>query len=561
MKPGSSKEMAARDIVMKKKVLIVGGVAAGASAAARLRRLDENAEIIMFERGEHISFANCGLPYYVGGIIQQRKRLLVQTPAAMSRRFKIDVRVMNEVINIDPAVKKVTVKNLVDETTYEERYDNLVLAPGASPVIPPIRGIEQAHVFTVRNVPDSDIIKEYIDRQKPGHAVVIGAGYIGLEMAEVLHMKNIKVTIVEAGTQIMNYLDPEMAAIVQNYIAQTGINLLLQEKAVAVDGYTVKLESGTTLPADLVILGVGVKPEVTLALRAGLSLGKTGGILVNEYLQTSDPAIYAAGDAIQVKHLVTGEDTLIPLAGPANRQGWLVAGNIAGFRQKYSGAQGTGILKVLDMTVASTGANEKMLQQQGYHYSFVHIHPASHATYYPGSTTMSAKLLFSSDDGRILGAQIVGYDGVDKRMDVLATALRAGMTIFDLQELELSYAPPYSSAKDPVNMLGYAAGNIWHKRIQVISWDQVASRITQGAFLIDARTPAEVEGGSYPGAYNIPVDELRDRLEEIPPDKEVLVYCQQGLRSYIANRILLQNDFTVFNISGGYNTYRHLEKN
>lgn len=548
---------------MGKKVLIVGGVAAGASVAARLRRLDEAAEIIMFERGEDISFANCGLPYYVGGVIPKRKNLLVQTPRSMSQRFNIDIRNWSEVQKIYPAEKRIAVKNVLSGDTYTENYDYLVLCPGAAPVIPPIDGINKANVFTVRNIPDSDIIKNYIEEKQVRQALVIGAGFIGMEMAEMLHLRGIEVTLVEAGPQVMVTLDPDMASIVHNYLAWEGIKLILNDRPTAMTGQEyveqVALASGRIIAADMVIMGIGVKPEAWLAAEAGLAIGATGGILVDDYLQTSDPAIYAAGDAIQVKDIISGQDTLLPLAGPANRQGWIVANNLAGRAIKYSGIQGTGILKFLDMTIAVTGKNEKKLQELGWDYLVCHIHSNSHAIYYPGANQMTIKLLFTPQDGKVLGAQIVGYDGVDKRIDVLATAIRAGMTVFDLQELELAYAPPFSSAKDPVNMVAYTAANIIRNDIEVVYWNEVASRVEAGAYLVDVRSPAETKSGMVEGAHNIPVDEIRSRLDEIPRDKEILLYCQVGLRSYIANRILRQHGFQTKNISGGYKLYEELK--
>ncbi|QGT99098.1 CoA-disulfide reductase [Candidatus Syntrophocurvum alkaliphilum] len=544
---------------MGKKILIVGGVAAGASAAARLRRIDEFAEIIVFEKGEHISFANCGLPYYVGGVIEKRKRLLVQTPNAMMRRFKIDIRVFNEVVSIQPDAKEVEVQNLNTGEKYREKYDYLVLSPGASAITPPITGIDKPNVFTVRDIPDSDTIKSYIQNNNPSNATIIGGGFIGLEMAEMLHFAGLNVSVIEAAPQIMQPLDIEMAAIVNRYLISNGINLYLNSKVASFKGQeyidTVVLENEQEINTDLIVLGMGVKPNSKLAKDANLEIGETGGILVNEYLQTSNPYIYAAGDAIQVKDFVSGYDTHIPLAGPANRQGWIVANNIVNEDIKYKGVQGTSIVKIFDMVVASTGLNEKTLKKLGIDFIACHTHPSSRATYYPGATDMSLKLLFTPDKGKILGAQIVGYDGVDKRIDVLATAIRANMTVSDLQELELSYAPPFSSAKDPVNMLGYVASNIIKNNIKIVYWDEVAEKLAQGAILLDVRTTSEVEAGTVEKSYNIPLDSLRDRIKELPSDKEILVYCQQGLRSYIANRILLQNGYNCKNISGGYRSY------
>ncbi len=548
---------------MKKKILIVGGVAGGASSACRLRRLDEEAEIIMFERGADISFANCGLPYYVGGVIEQRKKLLVQTPKAMRSRFNIDVCTMSEVKKIYPADKKVEVKNLLDDSSYEESYDYLVLSPGAQPALHNLPGINKRNVFVVRNVPDSDAIKQYIELNKPFTAAVVGAGYIGLEMAEMLKESGLKVTIVEAAGQIMGALDPDMAAIVQEYIQKQGIEVIVSDKVIAMEGdelvESIELESGKSISAQIVIMGAGVKPEVWLAKEAGLAIGSTGGILVDEYLQTSDPYIYAAGDAVQIKDFVTGDDSLVPLAGPANRQGWIVANNICGRKIKYTGSQGTSIVKIMEMVAGGTGQNEKQLQRKNIEYKVCHAQPFSHATYYPGSTQMTIKLLFTPKEGEILGAQVVGFDNVDKTIDVLATAIRADMSVFDLLELELAYAPPFSSAKSPTNLIGYVAANILDNSIDCIRWEEVKDLVEDGAFLMDVRTPREVEKGTVPGAYNIPVDEIRGRMEEIPCDRVVCIFCEQGLRSYIANRILKQNGFKTRNISGGYKLYRPLK--
>lgn len=541
------------------KTVIVGGVAAGASTAARLRRLDENAEIVMFERGEHISFANCGLPYYINGTIPKRSSLLVQTPEAMHARFNLDIRTMSEVREILKDEKKIRVTNVLTEETYYESYDYLVLCPGAQPFVPDIPGIDKANVFRVRNIPDSDNIKHYVESNGIKKATVLGGGFIGLEMLEVLNEMDIETTLVEASPQVMNGLDQEMSNIIHNYLAANDIKLLLNERAVSLEGddlvSKVNLSSGNAIDTELVILGAGVKPETWLAEEAGLELGSTGGILVDDYLKTSDPYIYAAGDAVQIKDFVTGEDILVPLAGPANRQGWIVANNIAGRNIKYTGSQGTGILKLMDLTAAMTGKNEKQLRNLGIDYLTCKVHPASHATYYPGSNQMTLKLIFTPKEGKVLGAQIVGYDGVDKRIDVLATSIRAGLNVFDLQELELAYAPPFSSAKDPVNMAAYAAGNILNEDVKVVNWEDVPDLVANGAYLVDMRTEGEVKRGQVPGAHNICLDELRDRLDEIPKDKEILLYCQVGIRSYIGNRILLQNGFKVKNIIGGYKSY------
>ncbi|KXG76018.1 Coenzyme A disulfide reductase [Fervidicola ferrireducens] len=545
---------------MGKKVLIVGGVAGGASAAARLRRLDESAEIIMFERGEYVSFANCGLPYYVGEVIAERKKLLVQTPENFKARFNIDVRVNSEVTRIFPDKKQVEVREK-DGRTYIETYDYLILSPGASPVRPPIPGIEAENIFTVRTIPDVDRIKDFIEKAKPKRAVVVGGGFIGLEMAENLHARGIKTTIVEMLDQVLAPLDFEMAAIVHGHIRAAGVDLVLKDGVKAFINENnltkeVELQSGRRIPADLVVLAIGVKPEVKLAKEAGLEIGERGGIRVNEKLQTSDPYIFAIGDAIEVKDFVTGQYTLIPLAGPANKQGRIVADIIAGRDAKYEGTQGTAIVKIFDCVAASTGANEKTLKRLGIPHAVSFTHPGSHAGYYPGSTAMSIKLIFDPETGKVLGAQIVGKEGVDKRIDVIASAIRRGDTVFDLQELELAYAPPFSSAKDPVNMAGYVAGNIITGDMPVIQWHEIENLDRQNTVILDVRTKAEYELGHIEGSVNIPVDELRTRLSEIPRDKEIVVYCQVGLRAYIATRILMQNGYKVKNLSGGWKTYK-----
>jgi len=544
------------------KVVIVGGVAGGASAAARLRRLDEEAQIIMFERGEYISFANCGLPYYVGGIIPKRASLLVQTPKAMHSRFNIDVRTMSEVVGIFPSAKEVEVRKLASGETYRESYDYLVLAPGAAPSIPPIPGVDLDNVFTIRNVPDSDMVKQYIETEQPTSAVVVGAGFIGVEMTEVLASQGVAVHLVEAGPQVMAGLDRDMAAIVHQYMRKKDIQLHLNSQVAAIEGpgkvAAVRLVDGSTIEAQMVILGIGVKPETGLAKGAGLAIGSTGGILVDDFLRTSEPNIYAAGDAIQVRDFVIGRDALVPMASPANRQGRTAADNICGRAIKYNGAQGTGIVRMMDLVTAVTGANSKVLKSQNLDYLSCLIHPFPHATYYPGGIQMTLKILFAPKSGKVLGAQIVGYDGVDKRIDVLATAIRAGLTVFDLQELELAYAPPFSSAKDPVNMAAYAAGNIINGDVVGIDWLEVPGLVESGAFLLDVRTEREVETGAIQGAANIPLDNLREHLDEIPADRSILVSCQVGLRSYIAARILAQHGFKVKNIAGGYKLYQIL---
>lgn len=550
---------------MGKKVLIVGGVAGGASAAARLRRLDEQAEIIIFERGEHISYANCGLPYYVGSVISDRKKLLVQTPQVMRDRFNIDVRVNSEVIEIRTGKKEVVVRERSGHT-YSESYDFLILSPGASPVLPPIPGIEAENVFAVRSIPDVDAIKGFIEERKTTGAAVVGGGFIGLEMAENLHRLGIQTFLIEMANQVLPPLDYEMAVFLHHHLRDKGINLILSDGVGSFgqkEGLVEKvvLQSGREIPVELVIMAVGVRPEVELARRAGLAVGEQGGILVNERLQTSDPHIFAIGDAIEFKDFVTGRQTVIPLAGPANKQGRIVADIIAGREAAYGGTQGTAIVKVFDLVAAATGASEKILKNLGIPYEVSYTHPGSHAGYYPGSVTMHIKLLFEPAGGKILGAQIVGREGVDKRIDVLAAAIRRGDTVFDLQELELAYAPPFSSAKDPVNMAGYVAGNIVNGDLQVIHWHQIDGLDRASSLLIDVRTPAEFEAGHIPGAVNIPVDEIRRRLAEIPKDKEIIIYCRVGLRGYLAYRILVQNGFPkVRNLSGGWLTYHPVKE-
>ncbi|MDD4803438.1 MAG: CoA-disulfide reductase [Syntrophomonas sp.] len=545
---------------MGKKVLIVGGVAGGASTAARLRRLDEEAQIIMFERGEDVSFANCGLPYYIGGIIEKRKELIVQTPKSLNKRFNIDVRTFNEVVRIFPSEKKVEVKNLKTQESYQESYDYLVLSPGANPIIPPIPGINLPNVFTIRNVPDSDRVKQYIDMENPSQALIIGGGFIGLEMAENLKEKGLAVTVVEMANQVMAPLDPEMAAFVHHYLKKQGITVKLNNEVTALEGDTrvrkAILKSGEQLEADLIVMGIGVRPETQLAKEAGLAIGSTGGIMVDEYLKTSDPNIFAIGDAIQVRHYVTGNEVLLPLAGPANRQGRLVADNIAGRTAKYPGTQGTSIAKIIDMVVAVTGANEKTLKKLEIEYRTCYLHPASNASYYPGSGDIALKLIFSPEDGKVLGAQAIGYSGVDKRIDVIATAIHGGMTVYDLQELELAYAPPFSSAKDPVNFAGYTAANILNGDNPTVYWNEITELDPDHSIILDVRKTWEYKEGSIPGAINIPVDELRPRLGELPRDKEINIYCLSGIRGYIATRMLQQNGFTkVKNLSGGWLTY------
>ncbi|MGE5372236.1 MAG: FAD-dependent oxidoreductase [Solirubrobacterales bacterium] len=545
---------------MKKRIVIVGGVAGGASAAARLRRLDEDAEIIMFERGPDISYANCGLPYYVGNVINDRYKLLVQTPQGMSRRFGLDVRVLSEVIRINREAKTVEVRDLQSGNTYTERYDVLILSPGARPLLPNIPGVTLPSVFTIRNVPDSDRIKQWIEQQRPEHVVVVGGGFIGLEMVENLLEHRVQVSLVEMSAQVMPPLDPEMAALVHRVLRRQGVELFLSEQVtelVEIEQVTaVRLASGKELRADMVIVGAGNQPETALAAEAGLALGATGGIAVDEHLRTSDEAVYAVGDAIEVRSFVGGQPALIPLAGPANRQGRLVADIICGREAKYEGTLGTAIAKLFDLVIANTGMNEKRLRAAGRKYQVSYTHPAAHATYYPGGVPMAMKLIFDPENGAILGAQIIGAKGVDKRIDVLAAAIRKNLTVFDLQELELAYAPPFSSAKDPVNMAGYVAGNIIRGDMAVFHWHEVQDLAAKGGILVDVRTPAEFREETIPGSINIPVDVLRERLSELPADRPLLIFCRVGLRGYLASRILTQHGFKdVKNLSGGWLTY------
>ncbi|NDV59869.1 pyridine nucleotide-disulfide oxidoreductase [Bacteroides sp. 519] len=542
------------------KVIIIGGVAGGATTAARIRRMDETAEIILLEKGQYISYANCGLPYYIGGVIEDREKLFVQTPETFSKRFRVDVRVENEVLSIDKHAKTVTVRQPGGET-YSESYDTLVISTGANPVRPPFPGIETKGIFTLRNVNDTDVIKEYVTRNNIKRAVVVGAGFIGLEMAENLHTLGAAVSIVEMGNQVMAPIDYSMASLVHQHLMQKEVNLYL-EHAVAsfkeVNNHIeVMFKDGKSIPADIVILSIGVRPETSLAKSAGLTIGEAGGIAVNNYLQTSDPAIYAIGDAIEYPHPITGKPWLNYLAGPANRQGRIVADNIVlGNKTAYEGSIGTSIAKVFDMTVASAGLPAKRLKQEGIEYVSSTTHSSSHAGYYPDSLPLSIKITFDKKTGKLYGAQIVGFDGVDKRIDQLAMVIKHGGSIYDLMQIEHAYAPPFSSAKDPVAIAGYVADNIMADRMRLYYWRDLAGMQPGDVFVLDARTQHEFMLGAIPGAVNIPVDELRDRLHEIPTDKPIYVYCAIGLRGNLATRILMQHGFKdVRNLSGGYKTY------
>ena len=542
------------------KYLIVGGVAGGATTAARLRRLDEHAEIIMFERGKYISYANCGLPYYIGGVISDRERLFVQTPESFKARLKIDVRTQEEVMSIDRGAKTVLVHK-ADGTEYYEDYDKLVLSPGAEPLRPPIPGIQDEVIFTMRNVPDTDKIKDYVDKHLVKHAVIVGAGFIGLEMAENLHHIGIKVTIVEMAEQVMTPLDYEMAAAVHQHLKTKKVEFYLKDAVSSFvrekNGLQVRLKSGRSLPTDMVILSIGVRPDSKLAEEAGLDLGVNKGIRVNEYLQTSDEDIYALGDAIVFPSPITGVESLTYLAGPANKQGRIVADNINGGNvRKYKGSIATAIAKVFDITVGATGISEKVLKKSNIPFISSIISASSHAGYYPGALPMTIKIVFAPDTGKLLGAQVVGFDGVDKRIDMLAHIIKHGETIYEMQEIEHAYAPPYSSAKDPVQVAGLVAENILEGMVNIVHWDEIRNLNLQDLVLLDVRTPVEVELGSIEGHINIEVDEIRQHLDEIPKNKKIIVFCGTGARSYIAARILMQNGFDeVYNLSGGYITY------
>lgn len=542
------------------KYLIVGGVAGGATVAARLRRIDENAEIILFERGKYVSYANCGLPYYIGGTIAERDKLFVQTAQGFTARFNIDIRTEQEVTAIHPKEKTVEITDINTARTYSENYDKLILSPGAEPLRPGIEGINSDKIFTLRNVPDTDTIKKYVSRSNPRHAVVVGGGFIGLEMAENLHQLGIQVAVVEMANQVMAPLDYSMAAIVHQLLTDKQVDLRLEDGVSRFEetpeGIIVHLRSGKQITTDLVILSIGVRPETRLAKEAGLSLGTLGGIAINDYMQTSDPDIYALGDAVEVRHLVTGKPALIPLAGPANKQGRIVANNIVyGNRETYPGTMGTSIAKVFDLTVSAAGANAKLLKREGITYQSSYTHSASHAGYYPGAVPMSVKILFSPENGQLLGAQIVGFDGVDKRIEMFAQVIQRKGTVYDLATLEHAYAPPYSSAKDPVNMAGYVAENILTQKVEIVHWRDIAG-LQKDTLLLDVRTADEYSLGTLPNAINIPVDELRTRLSELPKDKPIVVSCAVGLRGYLAYRILTQHGFkNVKNLSGGYKTW------
>ncbi|MGI6794341.1 FAD-dependent oxidoreductase [Bacteroides sp. KG68] len=541
------------------KYVIVGGVAGGATAAARLRRVDETADILLLEKGPHISYANCGLPYYIGGVIAERDKLLVQTPEAFGKRFRIDVRVKNEVLAINAKAKTLTIRN-ADGKEYEEAYDKLLLSPGANPVKPPLEGIDSEGIFTLRNVEDTDRIKAYVTGKQVKRAVVVGAGFIGLEMAENLHHAGIAVSVVEMGNQVMAPIDFSMAAHIHQHLIQKGVSLYLEEGVThfqrTEQGIIVYLKSGKTIAADMVLLSIGVRPATALAQQAGLKLGETGGIWVDEHLETSEKDIYAVGDAIEYPHPLTGKPWLNYLANPANRQGRIVADNMAlGNTVSYEGAIGTSIAKVFDMTVASTGLAAKRLKQWGMEYQSSVTHSSSHAGYYPNALPITLKLTFHPRTGKLYGAQCVGYEGVDKRIDQIAGLIKRGGTVYDLMETEHAYAPPFSSAKDPIAIAGYVASNIVGGAMPAISWRELLEKKEQ-VVLVDTRTAEEFSFGTIPGALNIPLDEMRERLAEIPADKPVVLFCAVGLRGYLAQRILMGRGYRdVRNLMGGYKTF------
>lgn len=539
------------------KVVIVGGVAGGASAAARLRRLDEKAEIVMLDRGPYISFANCGLPYYIGGEIKKKSALTLQTPQSFKSRFNVDVRVNSEVTAIHTAEKTVTVRTAEGE--YEESYDKLILSPGAAPIVPPLPGVDNERVFTLRNIPDTEKIREYVEEEFPDSAVVIGGGYIGVEMAENLKKSGVETTIVELSDHLIAPLDYDMACEVHQYARSQGLNLVLNNGVTAIEEkggkLCVKLSNGE-LETDMVILSVGVRPDTALAKDAGLALNARGAILTDAHMLTSDPDIYAVGDAVEITDFVTKQKGYIPLAGPANKQGRIAADNLCGIPSEYKQTQGSSVLKLFDMTIAMTGVNERTAKAAGLHYDRMYTYNQSHASYYPGGHGISMKVLYEKGTGRLLGAQLVGYDGVDKRCDVLAVAIRAGLTASDLTELELCYAPPFGSAKDPVNYAGYAIENVLTGKIKTFHWDEVASLPRDGSVtLLDVRTAAERANGCIDGFIGIPVDELREHIGELDPKKPIYVHCQSGLRSYIACRILAGYGFDCYNLTGGWRFY------
>jgi len=544
------------------KVVIVGGVAGGASTAARLRRMDEQAEIVMLERGPYISFANCGMPYYIGEVIQDRERLLVVTPESLKEMLNIDSRVRHEVLKINRDQKSVTIKELETGRTYEETYDKLVLSPGASPVLPPLPGVDLPGVFTLRNLPDMDQIKSFVDEKKPARAVVVGGGFIGLEIAENLHHRGVEVTLIEMLNQVMAPIDYEMASLVHQHLIFKRIRLALGDGLKAISEgdekswLKVRLSSDRSVDTQMVIMSIGVRPENQLAKDAGLDLGFRGTIKTNEHMQTSDTDIYAVGDAAELTSRITGEPTALALAGPASREGRVVADHITGHDVSFKGVVGTSVVKVFDLTVASVGMNTNQLETAGLDFENVIVHVSNHAGYYPGASPMALKLLFSPE-GKIYGAQAVGIEGVEKRIDVIATAMQAGLKVYDLEELELGYAPPYSSSRDPVNIVGFTAANVLRGDAKVMHWDEINEIDRHKVAIVDVRLPEELGLGMIDGSVNIPLQSIRQRLNEIPKNRPVLVYCQTGQRSYFASRVLNQIGFDAYNLTGGYKTYSH----
>lgn len=540
------------------KVVVVGGVAAGMSAAARLRRLRETAEIVVLERGPDVSFANCGLPYHIGGAIADRQQLLLQTPASLKASLNLDVRTGHEAVSIDRAAKEVTVREMSDGRIYTLPYDKLVLCPGAQPLRPPLPGLEHSAVMVLRNIPDMDAIKRVVDGGAR-RAVVIGGGYIGLEMAESLRERGMSVDLVEMQPQLLPPLDPEMTWPLEEHARHHGVTLHLGTAAAAfhdvAGAVDVELQNGARLTADLVIFSAGVKPDVALAKAAGLELGPRGGIKVDEYLRTSDPDIYAAGDAVETPHRALPGFWLIPLAGPANRQGRTVADNIVGRSARWKGSLGTSIVKVFEMTAGGTGANEKTLLRDNIAYQKVYLHPGHHAGYYPGAVTLHVKMLFAPETGKILGAQVVGREGVDKRIDVFATAMTAGLTVYDLQDLELAYAPPYGSAKDPVNMAGFVASNMLKGDLKAWNPEDYPTRVADGV-VVDVRGKQAFAAGHIPGAVNIPLAELRARVDELSAGKPLYLYCKVGFTSYLAHRILTAKGLNAYSLVGGFDTFQ-----
>lgn len=559
--------------VPKRKIVIVGGVAGGMSAAARARRLSEDSEIIVLERSGYVSYANCGLPYFLGGEIQSQDELIVVTPEALKNKLNLDIRVHNEVVDIDVKAKIVSVRETTTETIYQESYDDLILSVGASAIKPRVSGIDLPGLFTLRSIEDVESIQSWFENQKPRAAVIAGGGFIGLEMAEQLVRRGLDITVIDSKDQVLGPLDIEMAELVHKELRKHGVKLVLGS---SIEGFRAPNETEGSakdapkscwvlagkhepIPADLVILGLGIRPEVSLARNAGLTIGERGGIRVDQHLRTSSPDIWAVGDAIEVRNPINGEWTLIALGGPANRQGRIAADNIFGAEQTYNGTIGTAILRVFDLTVASVGLNEVQLKSSSISYEAIYVHPSHHASYYPGAERLDMKVLFNSESGTLLGAQVIGKEGADKRIDVLATALKAKMTIRDLSELELAYSPPFGSAKDPINLAGMAGTNVLDGLVEQIQWHQVSTLKSDETCLIDVRTRGERAKGYIDGSLHIPLPELRNRLSEIPAGKEIVTYCQSGQRSYNASRFLKQNGFSVKNLSGGYLTWSSMQ--